>query len=182
MDSHEPKTQPEPTTEATLGGPSPQLPQDDLVAYLDGELTPDEAARIEVRLAEDDELRHRLAQLQRAWDLLGTLPSNRLDETFTQSTVELVALKANAELDASRRGRLNYRRLGLAVAGVLVLTSIAVGYQVSRYSQEAPNRQLMDDLPVIERVDLYRNAQDIEFLVRLSEEGLFDETTIDDQP
>lgn len=153
----------------------------DLVAYLDGELSADESADIERRLADDPVLRERLAQLQRTWDLLGTIPAKRLDETFTQSTVELVAMRVDSDLKASRKSLLRNRWLQGAVVAGLTLASVGIGYSASRYSREAPNRQLLEDLPVIERVDMYRNAQEIEFLVRLAEEGLFDES-MDDQP
>ena len=155
--------------------------EDDLVAYLDGELSIEASAQIEQRLASDPVLRERLVQLQRSWDLLGTIPSHRLDETFTQSTVELVAVRMGQEL--AREGRWSgWTRLGVAVLAVAAVSiSAGVAYRSSRHAMEAPNRQLLNDLPVIERVDLYRNAQDLEFLVRLAEEGLFD-GTIEEQP
>ena len=46
---------------------------EELVSYLDGELSPDAAKQVERRLAEDPSYRARLTQLQRAWDLLDSL-------------------------------------------------------------------------------------------------------------
>jgi len=43
-------------------------------AYLDDELSPEEAARVSRRLMEDPAYQQRLGQLQKAWDLLDTLP------------------------------------------------------------------------------------------------------------
>ena len=37
----------------------------------------------------------------------------------------------------------------------------------------APNRQLLDDLPIIENLDALRNAESVEFLKTLEQEGLF---------
>lgn len=158
-----------------------QGPFVDLVAYLDGELSAEQSAEIELRLANDPVLRERLAQLQKTWDLLGTIPATRLDETFTQSTVELVATRVDSDWAQARKRLLRSRGVQAIALSLIVAGSIGIGYGASRYRQEAPNRQLLDDLPVIERVDMYRNAQELEFLVRLAEEGLFDES-MDNQP
>ena len=47
---------------------------DELVAYLDGELTADECRRVERRLASDADYRRRLTELEQAWSALEALP------------------------------------------------------------------------------------------------------------
>jgi hypothetical protein len=42
-----------------------------------------------------------------------------------------------------------------------------------RYRLDEPNRELVRDLPVIERIDDYRNIDSMEFLQSLQSEGLF---------
>lgn len=61
-----------------------------LTAYLDGELSAEEANRIENRLVDDEGLRVRLAELRKAYDLLDELPETPYNQRFTRSTLELV--------------------------------------------------------------------------------------------
>ncbi len=58
-----------------------------LTAYLDGELSPKESLSIEQALVEDESLRLRLAELRKAYDLLDELPETPHDQRFTQSTL-----------------------------------------------------------------------------------------------
>lgn len=144
-----------------------------LVAYLDGELDAEEAARIERRLADDPHFRARLVQLQRAWDMLDTLDRTEADDHFTQSTVAMVAVKAQDDLKveshAGRRSR-NAAWLALAIGGT---AAAIVGFLMLQHRLDRPNRELVRDLPVIERIDEYRNIDSVEFLRQLHSEGLF---------
>ena len=144
-----------------------------LVAYLDGELAADEQVRVERRLAVDPEFRARLAQLQRAWDLLDSLERTEADEDFARSTVEMVAVKAADDVQAERnKSRLRQAWL-YAVGGTAMAMSLIAGYLLVARVADRPNRELVRDLPVIERVDEYRNAESVEFLRELHQEGLF---------
>ena len=69
---------------------------DELVAYLDGELSADECRRVERRLASDAEYRRRLTELEQAWTALEALPSTVVDEDFARTTIEMVAVAARA--------------------------------------------------------------------------------------
>lgn len=64
--------------------------EEQLTAYLDGELSAEEASRIENRLVDDEGLRVRLAELRKAYDLLDELPETPHNQRFTRSTLELV--------------------------------------------------------------------------------------------
>jgi negative regulator of sigma E activity len=70
----------------------PDLEQIDeqLTAYLDGELSPTEAAALERSLVDDERLRIRLAELRQAYDLLDEVPETPHNQRFTKSTLELV--------------------------------------------------------------------------------------------
>ncbi|MEZ6096522.1 MAG: hypothetical protein R3C03_20220 [Pirellulaceae bacterium] len=57
---------------------------DDLVAYLDGELPTNRAEWIERQLAEDPSLRDRLKRLEQTWDMLDALASGRTDKYVHQ--------------------------------------------------------------------------------------------------
>lgn len=148
--------------------------QEELVAYLDGELDAARSAVIDRRLAEEPEFRLRLQQLQQAWDLLDELPRPRTAEDFTRSTVEIVVASANDEL-----GRLEaiprWRRWLPTLAGTtLVLAAAAGGFLISWLQVTAEDRQLLQDLPVIERVDKYQYVPGVEFLRQLEQQKLFE--------
>ena len=148
--------------------------EEELVAYLDGELPADDVERIERRLADDQQFHARLLRLQKAWDMLDYLPKGEPSESFTRSTVEMVT--QSLEQEATRIHRQRVHRGFWIAAGLACLSAVggAIGFQIIRWRQEAPNRQLVKDLPVIENSDLYRNADSITFLERLAEEGLFE--------
>lgn len=69
----------------------------ELIAYLDGELEPDDAQRIEGRLAADPQLRARAEALRRSFALLDFLPKPEPSATFTTRTLDKIpAIKATS--------------------------------------------------------------------------------------
>lgn len=146
---------------------------DELVAYLDGEIDASGAARVERRLADDPQFRAKLTRLQQAWDLLDSLQRTEADDDFTRSTVEMVALRAEGDVQtenqAVRRSR-SLAWLGLATAACL---AAVLGYMGLSKRLSRPNRELVRDLPVIEKIDEYANVESVDFLQRLQSEGLF---------
>jgi anti-sigma factor RsiW len=146
---------------------------EELVAYLDGELGPEEATRVERRMAEDPRYNARLNQLQRAWDLLDTLQRTEADDQFVHSTVAMVAIQAAEDAKSQQMKTVQTRSLAwLALAAVLLISAGAT-YAVVQRRLAQPNQQLVRDLPVIERVDDYRNIGTLEFLRQLERENLF---------
>jgi anti-sigma factor RsiW len=150
-----------------------------LVAYLDGELDAEQNQLVERRLSEDNRFRLELQQLQFSWDLLDELPKAEASETFTQTTVEMVALSAERDWqqEGSRRQRFIQLRRVLLTGGIA--TAAAISFFVTSAFLARPNERLLKDLPVIENVDLYRVADSIEFLQQLEEEQLFSEEVDD---
>lgn len=146
---------------------------EELVAYLDGELDAPAATRVERRLADDPVYRSRLARLQQAWDMLDTLGRTDADDNFTQSTVAMVALKAQGESTVAGQAARRRKSLGWIAAIAAVLVAAAVGYAVKQHELDRPNRELVRDLPVIQRIDEYSNLESVEFLQQLQQEGLF---------
>ena len=152
---------------------------EELVAYLDGELDAETEARIVRRLADDPRYNQRLIQLQRAWDLLDTLQQTESDDDFVHSTVAMVAVQA--EQDAkTQKVRIVRRRnlMWLAISG-LVLVSATVGYLAIQRHLTREDRELVRDLPVIEHVDEYRTIENLDFLKQLAQENLFPAETDD---
>ena len=158
-----------------------RIEQAEMVAYLDGELDVQQVADVEKRLSEDPEYRVRLQQLQQAWDLLDELPRSRADDQFTRSTVEIVVLKAREEV--IQRAAVPAWRTWLPRLGALLLVVGAglAGYLLSWQAATRENRQLVQDLPVIEQVSQYKQAKSLDFLRLLVEERLF-ETEGDNGP
>ena len=164
-----------------MNEPAPQEPNvahvddDSLVAYLDGELSEAETAQIETRLANEQSLRERLQALQQTWDLLDSLPAVRTSDAFTQSTIAFAVHQATRETRAQQSwiARWLPSLLVVAAAGA----TGAGSYQVVRYAQNAPVRELIRDLRLIENVELYRtidrNVDYVEFLKKLDQAQLF---------
>jgi anti-sigma factor RsiW len=146
---------------------------EELSAYLDGELDADGVRRVEERLARDPAFQAELRRLERAWGLLDRLPRASVDEDFTKTTIEMVALAASEEAEVALaqqpRRRRRQRLLG---AGAMVLTGL-IGFVIGTQLWPDPNRALLEDLPVVQKFELYYQADDIEFLRMLEERDLF---------
>jgi anti-sigma factor RsiW len=147
--------------------------QEELVAYLDGELDAAARARVEERLTEDEEYRQKLMRLERAWNVLDVLPRTEADARFTQSTVEMVTVAAREELHDADRSAARWKWLGWGGGVLAVLVAGLFGYRAVDRVASRPNEQLVQDLPVIENVELYRHVDSVEFLRQLEQEGLF---------
>lgn len=144
-----------------------------LTSYLDGELSDERQQEVEKRLSEEPKFRDKLHGLQSAWDMLDELPRGRLQNSFTQSTIELVVADARRETKKAHskwtEGLLKFAIFGIVPAFVCWGSWLGV-----RYWQELPQRQMIDRLPLVDDVDVYLKADSIEFLTQLQETGLFD--------
>jgi Predicted transmembrane transcriptional regulator (anti-sigma factor) len=146
---------------------------EELVAYLDGELDREAATGVERRLADDPAYRARLSQLQRTWDLLDTLQRTEADEQLVHSTVAMVAVHAAEEAKSQQMRAVRRRGLMTLLIAALVILSASTAYLAIHRRLSRPNRQLVRDLPVIEHVDEYRNIDSVDFLKQLERENLF---------
>jgi hypothetical protein len=147
--------------------------EEQLVAYLDGELDAQSSRRIEELLAADPEVRKKLHRLERTWEMLDELDSTPVGEQFTRTTLEMVAVAAQEDvrktLDEAPRRR---RRLWLWAIGGMLAAGMA-GFLTIALSTTDPNRQLLNELPVLENLDEYRQIGDLKFLNLLQKENLF---------
>ncbi len=144
-----------------------------LVAYLDGELDAQESQAVEELVSRDPQARETLERLERTWHLLDALPRSEVGDQFTQSTLEMVTVAAEDEArqQAARRPWRHARQWLLGLSGAVV--AALAGYLAVAAWAPDPNRTLLEDLPVIEDLDEYRQIDDIEFLRLLHKEGLF---------
>ena len=63
----------------------------------------------------------------------------------------------------------------------MVTITLLVGWFVGDWYFGRDQRQLIEDLPVIDRLDEFRLTEDLEFLQQLVELGLFDEESPSDE-
>lgn len=143
---------------------------DQLSAYLDGELDLAGRQHIEALLASDDKVRRELQRLEQAWSLLDDLPRHEVTPDFTRSTVEMIAVNTQQELDTEARGQ-RLRRVGMGLFVALGLCIVAgAGYTTVDRLWPDPDEAMLRDLPVLERLEAYRHLDDIEFLRLLKQE------------
>lgn len=153
-----------------------------LSAYLDGELDPQESREVERLLARDEQARQELQRLERAWSLLDQLPRVELTGEFIQSTVEMIALREADELQPATQSATVRTWLVRAGAAVALVFTASFGYLAVQHWLDRHNRQLLVDLPVIERMDAYRQLDDIAFLRQLQAAGLFPPEGVKHEP
>ncbi len=159
---------------------APAALEEQLVAYLDGELDAAETARVEHLLANDAKVREALMRLDRAWSLLDELDRTRLDESFTRTTLEMVAVAAEADVRQFEAELPRQRSRQWLLGGASVIAAALAGFLAILALRPNPNDQLLQDLPVLEDLDELRQIEDLEFLRAMYEEGLFAKDTAND--
>lgn len=147
--------------------------EEELVAYLDGELDGAAAILVERRISEDREYRQQLQKLQHAWELLDALPTSEVSEDFTQSTVDMVVV--SAQQAAEEAGLLAPRKhlLRKMLFGATLCLGCLLGYLLLMFYFESDNRHLVKDLEVIENMDIYTHVGSMQFLKALQGVGYF---------
>ncbi len=155
----------------------------ELTAYLDGELSPEASRAVEQRLASDPQARAELRRLERVWDALEHLPRQPTTEDFARSTLEMVALNA----EAAAKPRLAWSRLGVwgrialgGLLGVLTVGLLVGGFALGRQMFPNPNRPFLADLPILLRMEEYRAVGTLEYLEQLDKLGVFDPVPSDE--
>jgi anti-sigma factor RsiW len=146
----------------------------DLVAYLDGELSGEAARALEAKLSLNPAARAEADALRRTWDLLDHLPRPQPSLRFTHRTLErLSPLRADEQ---QRRQRWRRRGLGLGWAAALLLAGWS-GYAGYNWlvPREPGERQLLQDLRIIENKRLYDRIEDLDFWRALDAPDLFGE-------
>jgi hypothetical protein len=130
--------------------------RENLVAYLDGELDPQQIREIELALGRSPVARHDVDMLARTWDLLDNLPQQQVGEQFVTETMSLVigAEVGGEEVDPLAPLKARNRTLWWSFA-VYVL----------------PNEtdELLRDYEIVAELDKYLEAEDAEYLQKLAE-------------
>ncbi len=150
---------------------TPDEIREELVSYLDGELAPEARQRVEELLATQPEVRAELTRLESTWKLLDNLPRVSLDDTFTRTTVEMIAVRAAAEVTQAPARR-TWLWAAALVGGFLAAT---VGFWTIAQLVPDPNEQWQQDAPILAHLDSYLHAKDAAFLRSLIAADLFTE-------
>ncbi len=160
--SHEPPNSDPPAEKAAL--------EEQLVAYLDGELDDETSHRVEQLLAADAKVRQTLEQFEGTWSLLDNLEQSSVDELFAQSTMEMVSVAAAEDVgrDQAEAPRRRRRRRLIGAAGVLAAG--LAGFLAIALLWPNANERLIEELPVLENLDQYRQIDGVEFLELLLEQ------------
>lgn len=149
------------------------LINEELTAYLDGELSGEELSAVEQRLQDDPSYLAQMQKLQQSWDLLDVLPPTQGYDGFVKTTMEMVV--QDSDRDFKKRSWLGKGLLTkLAMFLLLPGAVFASSYAVTNQSITAPYRQLIRELPLIENHDRYSKLNfEIDFLMKLNEASLF---------
>jgi hypothetical protein len=107
--------------------------------------------------------------------MLDTLQRADADDDFVRSTVAMVTVKAEADAKTGAMRQVRRQSFGWLALLAVAIVSAGVTYGVVQYTQSLEDRQLVQDLPVIERLDEYQAVEGlgVEFFERLHREGLF---------
>lgn len=154
--------------------------QELLVAYLDGELDAEASECVERRLAEDEAFRLQLRGMQEAWDLLDDLPQATLDEKFTRTTLEMAAIQVREEMQPQVGFAGWPSALRRSAPWLAVVACGLVGFLATRGWQLRRERQTLEDIPVIQRMDQYGHLDSVQFLEALANSGLFEAEATED--
>lgn len=146
-----------------------------LVAYLDGELPEGDARDVESSLASDPTMRAEVEKLNRAWELLDLLPRPNASGEFSSRT--LTSLKVSGAttalpnecaaaptvvLNVAKPSRFGNPQIAAWSAGLIAVG--VLGFLVGRMTTRPDSEVWLDDLPLIERIDVYREIGDVQFL------------------
>ena len=148
-----------------------------LVAYLDGELPDPTARTLEARLNRDPVARAEAEALRKTWDLLDHLPRPEPSPTFTHRTVERLSALRPVQANTSGHWRW-WMGISSWAAGVLLCGVAGYAALVRFYPKDPGTEELARDLRIVENLQFYEAADDIEFLRMLDQPDQFGEDSL----
>lgn len=152
-----------------------QEQRENLVAYLDGELDEAPSQEIDRILARSEVARHEVEALARAWEMLDLLPRPKASSDFTQRTMTTLRLQETPVNIADQPWFIYVRRGSVAVIWLAAIAlSATAGFWATWQWYPNPNRELLEELPVVKQLDLYLEADSIEFLKALRDDAVFE--------
>jgi hypothetical protein len=156
-----------------------ELLDEQLVAYLDGELDDATARGLEERLARDTRVRDRLRELSGSWDLLDALPRATLDDKFARTTVEMVSLAASEDLASEQLRAVARKRRRWMLGAICTLAAAMIGFAAFMFAFPDPNADLLAELPLVENLDAYDAVDSVDFIRQLNAAGVFGDEAVE---
>ena len=150
--------------------------REDLVAYLDGELPAEQVQQIEQIVARSEVARHEVEALARTWELLDILPASKASEDFASKTMTNLKVMETPFKLTEQWWFVHFRRVWAGLGWITALLVCGwLGFQITRFWVPNPHEELLQDLHVIENLDQYQEAREMEFLHLLKSSSLFDD-------
>lgn len=152
--------------------------REDLVAYLDGELSDGKAQQIDQVLARSEVARHEVEALARTWEMLDVLPTPKAPPEFTERTMTSLKV-AEVPFDVTEQAWFGYLRKGAIVAVWAAALGVSgwVGFKATNEWIKNPQREMLKDLPTLQKLDVYQEVESIDFLEKLRASGLFEDAS-----
>ncbi len=152
--------------------------REDLVAYLDGELPDQKAQLIDQVLARSEVARHEVEALARTWEMLDVLPTPKAPPEFTERTMTTLKVGETPFVLAEQAWFGVLKKVAIASVWVLSIgISGWVGFKATNQWMSNPTRQLLEDLPTLQKLDQFQEVESKDFLERLHKSQLFQETS-----
>ncbi len=138
------------------------------VAYLDGELNEEETRGIEQLLASNEVARHDMESLATAWELLDDLPRPNAPKDFAEKTIATLKMEEQQTPLQEQAWFQKATQIGGLVAGVAVVLFCGVaGFLVARSVPPSRADAMLQEYPLLEHFDSYREISSADFLTRL---------------
>ncbi len=152
----------------------PNAPHEDdelLTSYLDGELSESERRALQNRLMDDADLRDRLSDLQKAWDLLDDLPDTPVNQEFTKSTLELAAVGTETGWVHQKGEMLTPRKWwkGPRVIALALCASLALGIAAGATVRMQGKREELKRLSIIAQLPGLSAVESVETLKSIAQ-------------
>ena len=140
-----------------------------LVAYLDGELSREELRALEKRLGAEPALRDRLRDLQNGWEMLDDLPLAASSGSLLETTILMAAVDGEVSSNPSRLkfSKNKFYRFFAVVA--VTVASFLLGLAATKGRDYIRYRNQLRDLPIAMHLDAYLHASDLDLMRNLAE-------------
>jgi anti-sigma factor RsiW len=140
-----------------------------LVAYIDGELTENEARLIATKLTQSPTARLEVDSLKKTWELLEYLPRPQASEEFPERTLTSIRSlnsRGGAWDERARAGMALGVRL--AVSAFVAGASLGLGFVLTWWAWPDPASRLARDLSLAEHLEEYEEVGSFQFLDELT--------------
>lgn len=177
---------------------------DELVAFLDGELDPQDNEVVEAKISRDPNVRAQADALKKTWELLDHLPRPEPTPNFTERTVSRIEpvgrsgsrVSANGPTSAHSRSAITPAQSAAATvtlpappprrrlpalftwfvfAALTGLLGYFVHAQIVRWDQQELDAKILSESRMLQDVQRYRYVDDLAFLQALDNPELFGE-------